>query len=72
MLELVFKYILKNNYQSYDIPFWFEAHCTRTGSVPDPSRIFLPGPTSNFFFDKPKGASPSCDYVLTRMVLLII
>ena len=27
MLELVFKYILKNNYQSYDIPFWFEAHC---------------------------------------------
>ena len=28
MLELVFKYILKNNYQSYDIdiPFCFEAH----------------------------------------------
>ena len=29
MLELVFTYILKNNkYQSYDIPFWFEVHCS--------------------------------------------
>ena len=28
MLELVFQYTHKNNYQSYDIPFWFEAHCT--------------------------------------------
>ena len=55
MLELVFKYILKNNYQSYYIPFWFEAHCTRPGSVPDPSRIFLPGPTSNFFLTSRKG-----------------
>jgi hypothetical protein len=40
MLELVFKYILKNNYQSYDIPFWFEAHC--------PSRI-RPGSVLDFF-----------------------
>jgi hypothetical protein len=27
MLELVFMYILKNNYQSYDFSFWFEVHC---------------------------------------------
>ena len=47
MLELVFKYILKDNYrhnyQSYNIPFWFEVHCNILQKTP---RFF----SSSFYF----------------------
>ncbi len=56
--------------------------CTRRGDILGPRTPIFEKNTwkffcfffepANFFMNKPIGASPDCDYVLTRMVLQII